>query len=213
MQLRSVVAVSLLAAAMMLPAHANAQPLPEIRMHAQNRVPACTTPPRLMRFLRARNHRLHPRYDLIAAWYQHWGEVWRVRWDYAFFQMLLETNFLTYRRGNGKPGDVHPRQYNFAGLGATGGGVSGDRFPNVRTGVLAQIHHLVAYSGERLAQPSAPRTKLKQDVIIRVSLRLGRNVRFSDLSGRWAADRKYHTKIARLAAAFGKQYCARRPHH
>ncbi len=100
-----------------------------------------------MAFLKMRNGQLAPRYRDIAKWYQHHGEAWRVRWDYAFFQMALETNFLTYRRGNGEPGDVQPAQNNFAGIGATGGGVTGDRFPDVSTGVLAQIQHLVAYSG------------------------------------------------------------------
>ena len=76
-----------------------------------------------------------------------------MRWDYAFFQMAVETNFLTYRKGNGRWGDVNPKQNNFAGLGTTGGGVPGDSYPDVDTGVLAQIQHLVVYSGERIDDP------------------------------------------------------------
>ncbi len=181
--------------------------LPEIRTTEQNRVPRCVTPDRLMAFLRSRNPRPDPRFRDIARYYKQWGDAWRVRWDYAFFQMAIETNFLTYRQPNGKMGDVDPRQNNFAGIGTTGGGVPGDRFPDVKTGVLAQIQHLVAYSGERLANPVAPRTQLKQDDIIEASMRLNRTVRFSDLSRRWAVDPKYGSSIAWVAEQFRQQHC------
>ena len=194
--------------AFFVPAAEAAKPaLPEIRTSAQNRVPRCVTPDRLMAFLRTRNPRPDPRFRDIARYYKQWGEAWRVRWDYAFFQMAIETNFLTYRQPNGKMGDVDPRQNNFAGIGTTGGGVPGDRFPDVKTGVLAQIQHLVAYSGERLANPVAPRTQLKQDDIIEASLRLNRTVRFSDLSRRWAVDPKYGSSIAWVAEQFRQQQC------
>lgn len=186
---------------------AKASALPEIRTSERNRVPRCVTPDRLMAFLKTRNPRPDPRFRDIARYYKQWGEAWRVRWDYAFFQMAIETNFLTYRQPNGKMGDVDPRQNNFAGIGTTGGGVPGDRYPDVKTGVLAQIQHLVAYSGERLANPVAPRTQLKQDDIIEASLRLNRTVRFSDLSRRWAVDPKYGSSIAWVAEQFRQQQC------
>ncbi len=188
-------------------AMAAAAKTPEIRLGPNNRVPRCVTPARLMAFLKSRNPRPDPRYKDIAHWYKQWGEAWRVRWDYAFFQMAIETNFLTYRQPNGRMGDVDPRQHNFAGIGTTGGGVPGDSFPDVKTGVLAQIQHLVAYSGERLANPVAPRTQLKQDDIIEASLRLNRPVRFADLSRRWAVDPKYGATIAWVAEQFRAQQC------
>ena len=86
--------------------------------------------------------------------------------------MLLETNYLSYKTGSGRWGDVDPKQNNFAGIGTTGGGVPGDSFPDVSSGVLAQMQHLVAYSGERVANPLAPRTREKQDDIIELSLAL-----------------------------------------
>jgi hypothetical protein len=181
--------------------------LPEIRMHRDNGVPACVTPDRLMAFLQTRNTQLAARYRDIAKWYRHHGEAWRVRWDFAFFQMLLETNYLTYRRGNGDPGDVQPVQNNFAGIGATGGGVRGDRFPDVGTGVLAQIQHLVAYSGSHVPQPVAPRTALKQNGIVESMRRLRRTVRFSDLARRWAADPRYAKSIAAIADSYHRIYC------
>ena len=180
---------------------------PAIRTNERNSVPACASPERLTAFLQDRNPALNPRYRDIARWYQHWGDAWHVRWDYAFYQMILETNALKFRRGDGRRGDVNEKQNNFAGIGATGGGVPGDRFPDVKTGVHAQIQHLVAYSGERLADPIAPRTQLRQDDIIDQSRRLRRPVTFGDLARRWAADRRYAQSIDAVADQFRTGYC------
>ncbi len=181
--------------------------LPEIRLSARNAVPACVTPDRLMTFLRQRNRKLDPRFRNIASYYKQHGEAWGVRWDYAFFQMAIETNFLSYRQPNGRMGDVDPRQNNFAGIGTTGGGIPGDRFPDVSTGVLGQIQHLVVYSGEMIPEPVAPRTRLKQEHILAKSHELNRAVRFSDLAGRWAADRKYGGSIEWVAERFRAEHC------
>ena len=180
---------------------------PAIRTSSANRVPACASPDRLMQFLASRNPAVDPRYREIARWYKYWGEAWRVRWDYAFFQMVIETNALKFRRADGSRGDVHEKQNNFAGIGATGGGVPGDRFPDIETGVHAQIQHLVAYSGERLAAPIAPRTEQQQDNIIKQSLRLQRAVTFGDLARRWAADRAYSRTIDAVAEQFNSGFC------
>ena len=70
-----------------------------------------------------------------------------VKVEVAFAQSMLETGFLKYG------GDVKPNQYNFAGLGATGG-VPGNRFDNVRQGIRAQIQHLKCYaSTDELVNP------------------------------------------------------------
>ena len=60
--------------------------------------------------------------------------------EVAFCQAMLETGFLRYG------GDVQINQYNFAGLGATGNGASGNSFGSVREGVRAQVQHLKAYA-------------------------------------------------------------------
>lgn len=190
----------------LLATQAVAQMLPEIRINERNRVPACATPARLMSFLGERNPQLPPQFRNIAAFYKEHGERHRVRWDYAFFQMLLETNYLLFRTASGR-GDVSPRQNNFAGIGTTGGGVPGDSFPDVSTGVLAQIQHLIAYSGEPVPNPVAKRTREKQDDIIALSRRLGRPVTFRDLAGRWAADRRYASSITAVADLFRRKYC------
>jgi hypothetical protein len=176
--------------------------LPEIRTTAANTVPACVTPARLDAVLAERNTALDPRFVGIAGAYKKHGEALKIRWDYAFYQMLLETNSLKYT------GDVKPRQNNFAGLGATGGGVRGESFASVDKGVLAHLQHLVAYSGEEVADPVAERTRDNQDGIISKSKALGRPVRFSDLVNRWAMDRGYATKIESIATTIRDQICA-----
>ena len=62
-----------------------------------------------------------------------------IKAEVAFCQAMLETGFLKYG------GDVSISQYNFAGLGATGG-VPGLSFSSVREGVRAQVQHLKAYA-------------------------------------------------------------------
>ena len=163
---RATPTIALVALALQLSWSLPANAAPAIRTDPANAVPGCVTPVRLMAFLAERNPGLDARFKDIANHYRYFGDAWRVRWDYAFFQMVLETNYLTFRRPGGVRGDVDARQNNFAGIGATGGGVAGDRFATVATGVHAQIQHLVAYSGERLAAPIASRTRLKQDDII-----------------------------------------------
>jgi Mannosyl-glycoprotein endo-beta-N-acetylglucosaminidase len=175
--------------------------LPEIRVNAGNRVPACASPDRLMRFLAERNPKLSSRYGEIASVYRQHGESLGIRWDYAFFQMMLETANLKYG------GDDRPKQNNFAGIGTTGGGVRGNSFPDISTGVLAQMQHLVAYSGERVDNAVAPRTRENQAAIIDRSKKLARAVRYSDLQQRWAMDRRYADKIRSIADAFHDNHC------
>lgn len=70
-----------------------------------------------------------------------------VRPEVAFAQTMKETGFLQYG------GDASIEQFNFAGLGTTGGGVPGNSYPDVRTGIRAQIQHLKAYAtADALAQ-------------------------------------------------------------
>ena len=71
-----------------------------------------------------------------------------VRAEIVFTQAMLETGWLQFG------GDVKVDQFNFAGIGATGGGVPGNSFPDVRTGIRAQVQHLKAYaSTEPLNNP------------------------------------------------------------
>ena len=63
-----------------------------------------------------------------------------IKAEIAFSQAMKETGFLRYG------GDVNIAQFNFAGLGATGGGNPGNSFSSVREGVRAQVQHLKAYA-------------------------------------------------------------------
>ena len=60
--------------------------------------------------------------------------------ELVFTQAMKETGWL------GFGGDVSVDQFNFAGIGAVGGGAGGASFPDVRTGLRAQVQHLRAYA-------------------------------------------------------------------
>lgn len=60
--------------------------------------------------------------------------------ELLFAQVMKETGWLQFT------GDVAVEQFNFGGIGATGGGAAGNWFPDVRTGLRAQVQHLRAYA-------------------------------------------------------------------
>lgn len=178
--------------------------LPGIKVSARNTVPACATPGRLMSFLNSRNPGLNPRYDQIAVHYMRHGEALGIRWDIAFFQMLVETANLRYT------GDVDASQNNFAGLGATGRGVKGERFRNVDQGVRAHLEHVLMYAGETIDNPVAERTRKVQEWKVLTSWQ--RSIRgpmtFSHLTTKWApGDRGYSNDIKGVADAFYDRFC------
>lgn len=108
-----------------------------------------------------------------------------VNHDIAFSQMCLETGYLEFG------GDVDPAQNNFCGLGTTGGGVKGAFFPDARTGVKAHIQHLKAYASTAPAIP--PIVDPRFNLVSRGIAPLVKN-----LSGRWATDPQYGTKIMNI---------------
>ena len=67
-----------------------------------------------------------------------------VRVEVAFTQAMKETGWLKFG------GIVQVNQFNFAGIGALDGNTTGNcaSFPDVRTGVRAQIQHLKAYASK-----------------------------------------------------------------
>lgn len=191
---------------------AEAQSLPAIKVGASNKVAACATPGRLMAFVKDRNDSLEDRFEGVATEYMRHGEALDVRWDYAFFQMLLETGNLSYRRGNGRPGDVRPSQYNFAGLGATGRGARGESFPSLTAGVKAHLQHLLLYAGDYIADPVAERTRKVQEwgVLTSWQKSMKGKVTFGNLSRQWApGDRGYGSKVEAIARAFYDNHCNR----
>ena len=113
------------------------------------------------------------------------GKAEGVKGDVAFAQSCLET-------GNFKfGGDVTEDQNNFAGIGTTGGGVKGAKFPDVRTGVRAQIQHLKAY---------ASKGALKQECVDpRFNLvTRGTAPTIDALEGKWATGKGYGKKVTTI---------------
>jgi hypothetical protein len=183
---------------------AAAADLPAIKASPSNAVPECATPGRLMAFLTSRNSRLPDRYDGIATEYMRHGEELGIRWDYAFFQMLLETGNLTYK------GDVKPEQNNFAGLGATGRGARGESFKDISSGVRAHLQHVLMYSGEQIENPVAERTRNIQDwgVLTKWQKSIKGPLTYTHLAKKWApGSRAYTRDIANVAENFFDGSC------
>ena len=192
-----VIAAAIPLAAFSLPA--SAADLPQVELSTSNKVPVCATPGRLMGFLQSRNRKLDERFATIAADYMRIGEKLNIRWDIAFFQMMLETGSLTFK------GDVSSKQNNFAGLGATGRHVPGESFPDVATGVTAHLQHLLLYAGEHLDNPVAERTRKVQEwgVLTDWQKTLKGPISYAELAKQWApTSRHYASDIAGIAEAF-----------
>jgi hypothetical protein len=211
-------------ALLLLPGVSHAAALPRIIADADNPVPQCVRPTALMDFVAARNAQhnpprtIDPRFANLASLYQRIGRcVTRapepcvaVRWDYAFFQMLIETNYLTFLRPNGVPASLVPTDNNFAGVGAAISGRPGEHFKNVATGVLAHLQHILMYSTTRVPDPVAKRTRQVQGDVQQAMRRLHRPVTFGDLAREWTGtDRNtYGTEMYRLAETYAGRYCA-----
>jgi len=176
-----------------------------------------------MKFVAERNAQQQPpaeidsRFSGIASLYQTVGQcVARppqqcvgVRWDYAFFQMLIETNYLTFHRPDGTPASVVPGDNNFAGVGAAVSGKPGERFKDVATGVLAHLQHVLMYSTTRIPEPVAKRTRQVQDDVQQIMHKLHRPVTYSDLARQWTgtAKNQYGFEMQRMAEKFTSRYC------
>ena len=96
-----------------------------------------------------------------------------VRPEVVFAQAMLETGWLRFG------GSVKPEACNFAGIGAINSQVGGAVFPDVKTGLLAQVQHLKAYAClDDLVNPCVdPRFSL---------VKRGCAPCLEDLNGRWA---------------------------
>lgn len=179
--------------------------LPEVKVTADNPVPVCATPGRMMALLHTRNPNASHRFDGIATQYMRIGEELGIRWDMAFFQMMLETGALSFT------GDVRADQNNFAGLGASGGGKRGERFPDIATGVKAHLQHLLMYAGQHIDDPVAERTRKVQEwgVLTDWQRSIDGPMTFSLLSQQWApGSRNYVRDISAIKDEFYSQLCS-----
>ena len=178
--------------------------LPQVKVSASNQVPECATPGRLTAYLQTRNPRLDPRFEGVATQYMRHGEALGLRWDIAFFQMMLETGGLRFG------GDVKPSQNNFAGLGASGGGARGESFADVSTGVKAHLQHLLMYAGEHIDSPVAERTRKVQEwgVLTDWQKSIDGPMTYTLVAKQWApTSRNYVRDVSTITDGFYNEFC------
>lgn len=124
-----------------------------------------------------------------------------VRGEVVYEQAMLETGWLQFA------GDAQAQQYNFAGLGTTGGGVQGLSYPDVRTGIRAQVQHLKAYASTEELNENCVDTRF--DMVRRGSAPyvewLG--IQENPNGDGWAAGADYGSKLRKLLAELkGDEY-------
>ncbi len=108
--------------------------------------------------------------------------------EVVFCQSMIETGWLRFG------GSVKAEQCNFAGIGALSTSASGTSFPDVRTGVRAQVQHLKAYAS------LSPLNKACVDPRFNLVER-GCAPLLTDLDGRWAVPGDgYGNRIYRLVS-------------
>ena len=201
---KRIAASAIFAAAAASTSVASAASLPAIQAGPSNLAPACATPGRLMAFIRDRNPRIDPKFADVSLHYMTIGSELGMRWDYAFFQMLVETGFLSFG------GDVKPHQNNFAGIGATGNGAPGESFPSVAEGVRAHLQHLLMYAGVHVDDPVAERTRKVQAWRVLDDWRrtIRGPVSFDQMTRKWSpGDRGYAGDIKAVADRFLNGRC------
>jgi hypothetical protein len=120
--------------------------------------------------------------ETLISLYLEESAIEGINHDIAFAQMCLETGFLRFGSL------VTPEMNNFCGLGAISIDHPGESFPTPQIGVRAHIQHLKAYaSNDGLSQELVdPRYRW---------VRYGSAPTVDDLTGTWATDREYGTKI------------------
>lgn len=108
-----------------------------------------------------------------------------VNHDIAFSQMCLETGFLKFNGINKKD------QNNFCGLGALNSETKGEYFQSPRIGIRAHIQHLKAYAGKSALNNQLVDNRF--DLVKR-----GEAPTVDKLTGKWATDKDYSSKINQL---------------
>lgn len=127
--------------------------------------------------------------ELVDLYYAE-GAAEGIRSDVAFAQALHETGNFHYG------GDVVNLQNNYCGLGTTGKGVKGAWFPSPRSGVRAQIQHLLAYTTTR--PPHTPIIDPRYE-LVKNSDKFAQSHTWTQLNGKWAVPgRTYGQMILKI---------------
>jgi Mannosyl-glycoprotein endo-beta-N-acetylglucosaminidase len=117
------------------------------------------------------------------------GAAVNVRADIAFAQSILETGGLSFPSG----GQVLGTDNNFAGMGACDSCATGNRFPDARTGVRAQLQQLRVYADPTLTNsmlnPPAVNPKLEKHHL------KGKVPTWAGLTHTWATADTYGDRI------------------
>lgn len=132
----------------------------------------------------------------LAQYYVRYAGEVGLRADVLWAQMLHETGFGAYG------GSVSASQNNYAGIGATGGGVPGVTFPTAEDGVKAHVAHLAAYvfTNDRASWTNSSVDPRYDGVNPRGIARV-----LADLDGRWAVPGNgYGATIERHVAALNR---------
>ena len=132
-------------------------------------------------------------HDLISMYIDE-GQAEGVRGDIAFMQSIIETGWFSFS------GRVPPSANNFSGLGATDGTSLYATFPDVRTGVRAQIQHLRAYADATATTcTDPPLHNLCVDPRFALVWPKGKAPTWNQFgNGVWATDPSYATKVLNL---------------
>lgn len=155
---------------------------------------SCQTLPvhrdKVVAFLRQNNPALSiQRATQIVEIYRQEAAIESINIWVALAQMIVETAFLRFT------GQVKAEQNNFAGIGCVDNAARGASFTSIREGVRAHIQHLKAYASQKpLHRPCIdPRRRFVED-----SPHFGKIKTVFDLSGTWAMDPEYGTKLAQM---------------
>ncbi|MDD7417213.1 MAG: glucosaminidase domain-containing protein [Treponemataceae bacterium] len=127
----------------------------------------------------------------LASFYKMECKYEGINSDVAFVQMCLETGFLRF--GNLVSVDMN----NFCGLGAINSENPGLRFETEQLGVKAHVQHLHAYGTDRELKGECVDPRYKY-----VKPRKKAPTVF-ELSGTWAADKEYGSKLDYLLEDLG----------
>jgi hypothetical protein len=130
----------------------------------------------------------------LAQIYLEEGAREGVRGDVAFVQSILETGW--FRFGGSVPASYN----NFAGIGATDVAPTPARFPDARTGVRAQIQHLLAYADATAKTCTVPPLHAAcVDPRFHLVLPKGKAPTWNQMgNGNWATSTTYASRILTL---------------
>lgn len=119
--------------------------------------------------------------DAYARWCSHYN----VNFEIAVTQSWLETGGWSWM------GDVKVDQNNFAGIGATGGGVPGESWPTAGEGIRGHVYRLYAYSTDVDFNLTIGKRGLPK-------FHIGKHPTLESAAETWATDKLYYSKWLRL---------------